>query len=85
MTPALTPVLVAAFKDHLADSISRGVLGRAELETGDTPASQELAVCFADLVGFTRLGVEVEPTELGIGRRQAGAARHLGHPGPRSG
>jgi adenylate cyclase len=65
MTPALTPVLVAAFKDHLADSISRGVLGRAELETGDTPASQELAVCFADLVGFTRLGVEVEPTELG--------------------
>lgn len=65
MTPALTPVLVAAFKDHLADSISRGVLGRAELEAGDTTASQELAVCFADLVGFTRLGVEVEPTELG--------------------
>jgi adenylate cyclase len=65
MTPALTPVLVAAFKDHLGDSISRGVLGRAELEAGDTPASQELAVFFADLVGFTRLGFEVDPTELG--------------------
>jgi adenylate cyclase len=65
LTPALTPVLVAAFKDHLGDSVSRGVLGRAELQTGDTPGSQELAVCFADLVGFTRLGVEVEVTELG--------------------
>ncbi len=65
LTPALTPVLVAAFKDHLGDSVRRGVLGRAELETGDTASSQELTVCFADLVGFTRLGVEVEPTELG--------------------
>jgi adenylate cyclase len=65
LTPALTPVLVAAFKDHLGASVSRGVLGRAELEAGDTGASQEVAVCFADLVGFTRLGVEVEPTELG--------------------
>jgi adenylate cyclase len=65
LTPALTPVLVAAFKDHLGDSVSRGVLGRAELEAGDAAASQALAVCFADLVGFTRLGVEVEPTELG--------------------
>ena len=65
LTPALTPVLVAAFKDHLGDSVSRGVLGRAELEAGDAGASQELTICFADLVGFTRLGVEVEPTELG--------------------
>jgi adenylate cyclase len=65
LTPALTPVLVAAFKDHLGDSVRRGVLGRAELEAGDTSHSQDLAVCFADLVGFTRLGVEVEPTELG--------------------
>ena len=65
LTPALTPVLVAAFKDHLGDSVSRGVLGRTELESGGTVASQELAICFADLVGFTRLGVEVELTELG--------------------
>jgi adenylate cyclase len=28
--------------------------------------SQELAVCFADLVGFTRLGGQVELTELGM-------------------
>ncbi len=65
LTPALTPVLVAAFRSHLADAVSRGVLGRVELETGDVPGSQELAVCFADLVGFTRLGGEIELRELG--------------------
>jgi adenylate cyclase len=65
LTPALTPVLVAAFRDHLRDSVGRGVLGRAELEAGDVTGGQELAVCFADLVGFTRLGGQVELRELG--------------------
>ena len=65
LTPALTPVLVAAFRDHLRDSVGRGVLGRAELEAGDVAGGQELAVCFADLVGFTRLGGQVELRELG--------------------
>lgn len=65
LTPALTPVLVAAFRGHLRDSVGRGVLGRDELASGDVAGSQELTVCFADLVGFTKLGVEVEPMELG--------------------
>ncbi len=65
LTPALTPVLVAAFKAHLADSVRRGVLGRVELERGDIAGGQELAICFADLVGFTRLGGQVELRELG--------------------
>ena len=29
------------------------------------PGSREVAICFADLVGFTRLGEEVPPDELG--------------------
>jgi adenylate cyclase len=64
LTPALTPVLVSGFKSHLRDSVSRGMLGRTELDTGDA-AQQEVAVCFADLVGFTRLGGQVELRELG--------------------
>jgi adenylate cyclase len=32
---------------------------------GPLPGSREVAVCFADLVGFTRLGEEVAPDELG--------------------
>ena len=65
LTPALTPPLVAAFRGHLSDSVSRGILGREELESGDVLGSQDLAVCFADLVGFTRLGGEIELRELG--------------------
>ena len=65
LTPAFTPILVAAFTDHLRDSVQRGVLGLAELEAGDIAGAQDLAVCFADLVGFTRLGGQVEVGELG--------------------
>jgi adenylate cyclase len=64
LTPAFAPILVAAFTAHLRDSVQRGVLGLAELETGDIAGAQELAVCFADLVGFTRLGGQVELGEL---------------------
>ena len=75
LTPALTPPLVAAFRGHLSDSVSRGILGREELESGDVPGSQDLAVCFADLVGFTRLGGEIELGELGsVAGRLAGLA-----------
>ncbi|MGI9185873.1 MAG: adenylate cyclase regulatory domain-containing protein [Solirubrobacteraceae bacterium] len=65
LTPVFTPVLVAGFKAQLRDSVGRGVLGRDELQAGDVAGAQELAVCFADLVGFTRLGGQVELTELG--------------------
>jgi adenylate cyclase len=64
LTPAFAPVLVTAFKAHLRDSVQRGALGLAELEAGDIAGAQELAVCFADLVGFTRLGGQVEVGEL---------------------
>jgi adenylate cyclase len=64
LTPAFEPILVAGFKAHLRDSVQRGVLGLAELEAGDIAGAQELAVCFADLVGFTRLGGQVEVGEL---------------------
>ncbi|HEX3690607.1 MAG TPA: adenylate cyclase regulatory domain-containing protein [Solirubrobacteraceae bacterium] len=65
LTPAFAPILTAAFTAHLRDSVQRGVLGLAELEAGDVAGAQELAVCFADLVGFTRLGGQVELGELG--------------------
>jgi adenylate cyclase len=65
LAPAFAPILVAAFTAHLRDSVQRGVLGLAELEAGDITGAQDLAVCFADLVGFTRLGGQVEVGELG--------------------
>ena len=63
--PAVHPVLVAAYHAHLRDAVRRGVLGAAERAAGTVADAQQLAVCFVDLVGFTRLGVEVEARELG--------------------
>jgi adenylate cyclase len=65
LTPATGPILVAAFNAHLRDAVSRAMLGRAEIETGDAVGSQDLTICFADMVGFTRLGSQVEVLELG--------------------
>ena len=65
LAPTLAPVLEGAFSAHLREAVRRGILGRAERESGQVAGAQEMAVCFADLVGFTRLGGEVEPRELG--------------------
>jgi adenylate cyclase len=65
LTPALSPVFMAVFKAHLRESVRRGMLGRAEREAGQIGGQEEVAVCFADVVGFTRLGGEVDVEELG--------------------
>lgn len=65
LTPAVGPVLVAAYGAHLRESVGRGMIGREERASGRLAGGQEIAVCFADLVGFTRLGGEVEAQELG--------------------
>ncbi|HZU39825.1 MAG TPA: adenylate cyclase regulatory domain-containing protein [Solirubrobacteraceae bacterium] len=64
-TPLVHPVLVAAYNAHLREAVRRGMLGRAEREAGALADAQELAICFADLVGFTRMGAQIEAQELG--------------------
>jgi adenylate cyclase len=81
LTPATAPILIAGFRAHLRDSVKRGMLGRAELEAGGAAGSQDLAVCFADLVGFTRLGSQVEVRELStVAGRLASEAASLTEP-----
>jgi adenylate cyclase len=81
LTPALAPVFLAAFKGHLRESVRRGMLSRTELETGQISGEQELTVCFADVVGFTRLGGEVEVHELGqVAGRLAELAADVSRP-----
>lgn len=65
LTPVFEPVLLAAFTAQLRDNVGRAMLGRAQLEAGDVTGAQDVAVAFADLVGFTRLGGQVELRELG--------------------
>src|SRR5262249_30953052 len=50
---------------HLRQATQSEVINAIERSGGSLPGSRELAVCFADLVGFTRLGEEVPPDELG--------------------
>ena len=65
LVPAVKPILASAFTAHLREGVRRGILGHAELDSGQIQDSVPVAVCFADLVGFTRLGSEVEAEELG--------------------
>jgi adenylate cyclase len=65
LIPAIDPVLTAAYKQHLAEAVRRGVLSRAEREAGEAGRAQNLTVCFVDMVGFTRLGAQIDPQELG--------------------
>ncbi len=70
LAPNLEPALLATYHAHLRDIVRRGVLGATERERGALAEEQELTVCFADMVGFTRLGAELEAQELGsvVGR-----------------
>jgi adenylate cyclase len=65
LVPAIDPVLRAAYKQHLAESVRRGMLSPAERESGEVGGAQEITVCFVDMVGFTRLGAQIEPQDLG--------------------
>jgi adenylate cyclase len=65
LVPAFSPVLLAAYQAHLREAVQRGMISREELAAGQLVGEQEIAVCFADLVGFTTLGGEVETEELG--------------------
>ncbi len=65
LTPPVGPVLVAAFRGHLRETVQQGMISRAELAAGHLAGEQETAVCFADLVGFTVLGGQLAAEDLG--------------------
>ena len=65
LSDAFEPVLAAAFRAHVLDSVRRAMISHEELAAGQVAGEWEAAVCFADLVGFTRLGAELETQTLG--------------------
>jgi adenylate cyclase len=66
MLPIFEPTLSYAFRAHMLEQIRRDVIGAQEIAAGQAGTATEVAVCFADLVGFTRLGEQVETEELGL-------------------
>jgi adenylate cyclase len=66
MLPVFEPTLLYALRAHLLEQVRRDVIGAADLAAGEMGATTEVSVCFADLVGFTKLGEEIDPEELGM-------------------
>ncbi len=66
MLPVFEPTLSYAFRAHMLEQIRRDVIGAGDIAAGQPGTATEIAVCFADLVGFTKLGEQVETEELGL-------------------
>lgn len=63
--PLVDPLVSSMLALHLRHATQSTMVGELERMGGRLPGSREVAVCFADLVGFTRLGEEVPADELG--------------------
>jgi adenylate cyclase len=61
----LIPVIGYVLRVHLREQIRTDVLRRAEIDAGRFENARRMYVCFADLVGFTRMG---ERADLGAVR-----------------
>jgi adenylate cyclase len=62
--PLVDPMVSNLLALHLRHATQSEVISAMERTGGQLPGSRRVAVCFADLVGFTRLGEEVAPDEL---------------------
>jgi adenylate cyclase len=81
LVPMLGPMLEQMLRLHLRHAVGTEALGADERAAGTLPAAREVAVAFADIVGFTRLGEGVPPAELGaIAERLAALAGDLAEP-----
>jgi adenylate cyclase len=70
LVPMLVPLMGYILRVHLREQIKTDVVSQVELTTGRLEGARDVTVCFADLVGFTRLGERVPPAELSrAGRR----------------
>lgn len=70
LRPLIGPTLAYFFDLQLREQLRNDAFGGAALAAGRPPRSEEVAACFADLVGFTRVGERLDPEDLGelVGR-----------------
>ncbi|WP_309226636.1 MULTISPECIES: adenylate cyclase regulatory domain-containing protein [unclassified Mycolicibacterium] len=72
------PMVDGLMRLALRHSFETEAINAHERATGTLPGARDIAVAFADLVGFTRLGEQVTPEELGhVAVRLADVARDL--------
>jgi adenylate cyclase len=63
--PMVAPTLQQMFTLRMREQMRQGVITQAELQSGRLPGAQPIAVGFVDIVGFTQLGEEGEPDDVG--------------------
>ncbi|MEA2351183.1 MAG: adenylate cyclase [Thermoleophilaceae bacterium] len=81
LVPMLNPLLAYVLNVHLKEQVKTDVVLQAELQSGRVEGARPIAVCFADLVGFTKLGERVPPGELSAaGRRLTALAVEVAGP-----
>lgn len=78
LVPIAGPSVQRLLMLHLRDIFSTEALLPDDREAGLIPEARPVAVCFADLVGFTRLGEELPATELSaVADRLVKIAEHV--------
>lgn len=79
--PQLAETMQRIFELHLQDQLRNDAMGRAEIAHGRIRGATEVTVAFADLVGFTKLGEQIPPEDLGaIARRLLELATEAARP-----
>jgi adenylate cyclase len=63
--PRTLATLQYLYEGHLREQLRNDVIARFDLAAGTLAGTSEVAVGFADLVGFTRLGEQLGPEDLG--------------------
>jgi adenylate cyclase len=65
LIPLMEEQLDYVFNLHMREGIRSDVVTATERATGQVPGAKDVAVAFADLVDFTKLGEHLPPEELG--------------------
>jgi adenylate cyclase len=65
MAPPLGETLLHAYRIHLREGIRQAVITEAELAAGRVTGSDDVTIAFADMVGFTSLGEQLEIEDIG--------------------
>jgi len=81
LAPLVGPILEHQWRMHLREQATQDVITSAEREAGVLAQMREVAVCFTDLSGFTRLGTKLPVDRVGaIGSRMAALASEVARP-----
>jgi adenylate cyclase len=81
VSPLLGPLAEDVLRLQLRHGMETEAISAAERAAGKLPGAREVTICFADLVGFTRLGEAVPPEELeSLANRLSALARDVAAP-----